>query len=279
MTQPPYPPGYQPPGYQPPGYPTGYPNARSPQFVSQPPAGRRLLWSWVGILGLGVISLAFFGAFAVQWTVAATRVGVPENTTGTYGTVTAVQGSTVQVHVASGTALIERRETRVLNRTSTSTGVEHAFNSFDSTVANAPTESVGDTVSFTYTSDPAIGTYLAVPPARIEAAATFPKRMIASLIIGVVLFLVGVVLMIVWLVKRHRRSGGPPMYTPPPPGYGPTQVYGPQQSGYGQPPPGYGPGYGSPPQGYGPPPPGYGSPPPGYTSPQSGNWPQNPQPR
>jgi hypothetical protein len=231
-----------------------------------------LLWSWIGILGLGVIALAFFGAFAVQWALAASRVGVPENTTGTYGTVTTVQGSTVQVHVSSGTALIERRETRVLNRSDNSTSIEHVFDSFDSTVVSAPTESVGDTVSFTYTSDPASGTYLAVAPARLEAAATVPKRMIASLIIGVVLFLVGVVLLIVWLVKRHRRqSGPPPMYSPPPPGYAPPSGYAP--------PTGYGPGYGTPPQGYGPPPPGYQPPPPGYSSPGSGNWPQNPQPR
>jgi hypothetical protein len=182
----------------------------------------------------------------------------------------------VQVHVASGTALIERRETHVLNQTSRSTTVEHAFDSFDSSVVNAPTESVGDTVSFTYTSDPASGTYLAVAPARLESAGTVPKRMIASLIIGVVLFLIGVVLMIVWLVKRHRRrSGGPAMYSPPPPGYGPPQP------GYGSPPQGgYGPGYGSPPQGYGPPPPGYTPPPPGYGAPpSSGNWPPNPQSR
>jgi hypothetical protein len=264
VTQPPYQPGYQPPAYQPPGYP-GAPGGY-PQSSNQPQAGRGLLWSWIGFLGLGVISLAFFGAFAVQWALAASRVGVPENTTGTYGTVTAVQGSTVQVHVASGTALIERRETRVLNRTSSSTTVEHSFDSFDSTVANAPTESVGDTVSFTYTSDPANGTYLAVAPARLESAGTVPKRMVASLIIGIVLFLIGAVLLIVWLVKRHRRrSGGPARYSPPPPGYGQPQA------GYGS---------GTPPQTYGPPPPGYVPPPPGYGAPpSSGKWPPNPQQR
>lgn len=264
MTQPPYQPPESPPPYgypqtPPPGYPpVGYPPAPPPaggypQFGSQPKVGRRLLWTWIGFLGLGVIAFAFFIAWAAQWALAASRVGVPPSSTATYGTVTAVQGSALQVHVPAGTALIQRTETHVFNRTSSATSIQHVFAAFDSTVTGAPSTPVGGTVSFTYKSDSSNGTYLAVAPSKIKAAGHVPTAMIASLIVGIVLGLIGVVLLIVWLVSRHRRkSGATSRYSPPPPGYGP-------------PPPGYGsPGYGLPPPGYGPPP---------------AYWPQNPQPR
>jgi hypothetical protein len=217
-----------------------------------------LFWSWIAFLGLGVVAFAIGVGLAVPWALAASRIGGPPNSTATYGTVTAVQGSTLQVHVFSGTALIERTETHTFNQTSSRTSMMHASDSFDATVTGGPPTSIGDTVSFTYDIDPTQGTYLAVAPSKIKQAGDVPVPMVASLVVGFILGLIGVVLLVTWLVKRHRgKTGGAPRYTPPPPGYGP--------SGY-QPPPGYGPpqpylsqpGYG-PPQGYGPPP-GYSQP-------------------
>jgi hypothetical protein len=240
--QPPYPPGYpqtpqygypQPPpqGY-PPSYPTGpgYPPGYGPAYGYQPaysppgnqpqprpPRPRKLLWTWIGFIGAAVVAFALFAAFAVQWALAASRIGNPDNTSATYGIVTAVQGSQLQVHVSSGTTLVTRTETRVFNRNNTSTSLTHVDGSFDAIVSGAPAASVGSAVSFTYTNDETQGTYLAVAPSRIKRAGSVPVGMVASLVVGLVLGIVGVILLIVWIVSlRRNRQPGPPMYSPPP---------------------------------------------------------------
>ena len=248
MTQPPYQPPNQPqypPGYPqtppygnpqtppygypqapPPGYPPaygpayGYQPAYSPpgsQPQPRPPRRRRLLWTWIGFVGAAVVAFALFAAFAVQWALAANRIGNPDNTSATYGIVTAVQGSQLQVHVLSGTTLVTRTETDVFNRTSTSTSMTHVDGGFDAIVSGAPSVSVGNAVSFTYTNDETQGTYLPVAPSRIKAAGSVPIGMVASFVVGLVLGIVGVVLLIVWLVSlRRNRQPAPPMYSPPP---------------------------------------------------------------
>lgn len=230
--QPPYPPGYPqtpPYGYPqtpPPGYPPaygpayGYAPAYSPPGSHPqptPPRRRRLLWTWIGFVGAAVVAFALFAGFAVQWALAASRVGQPDNTSATYGTVTAVQGSQLQVHVFSGTALVTRTETHLFNRTSSNTSMTHVDGGFIATVSGAPAISVGTAVSFTYTSDETQGTYLAVSPSRIKAAGTVPVAMVVSFVVGLVLGLVGVILLIVWLVSlRRNRRPTQPMYSPPP---------------------------------------------------------------
>jgi hypothetical protein len=238
--QPPYPPGYPqtppygqpqtpPYGYPqtpPPGYPPtygpayGYQPAYSPPGSHpqpRPPRRRRLLWAWIGFVGAAVVALALFAAFAVQWALAANRVGNPDNTSATYGTVTAVQGSQLQVHVSSGTTLVTRTKTRVFNRTSTSTSMTHVNGGFDAIVSGAPAVSAGTAVSFTYTNDETQGTYLAVAPSRIRAAGSIPVGMVVSFVVGLVLGIVGVILLIVWLVSlRRNRQPVRPMYSPPP---------------------------------------------------------------
>jgi hypothetical protein len=151
--QPPYQPGYPqtpPYGYPqtpPPGYPPaygpayGYPPAYSPPGSRPqpgPPRRRRLLWTWIGFVGATVVAFALFAAFAVQWALAASRIGQPDNTSATYGTVTAVQGSQLQVHVFSGTTLVTRTETHVFNRTSSNTSMTHVDGGFDAVVSGAP---------------------------------------------------------------------------------------------------------------------------------------------
>jgi hypothetical protein len=237
--QPPYPPGYPqtpaygypqapPPGYPqtpPPGYPPaygpayGYPPGYTPR--SQPPAGRprrrRLLWTWIGFVAAAVVAFALFAAFAVQWALAATRIGNPDNTSATYGTVTAVQGSQLQVHVSSGTTLVTRTETHVFNRTNTNASMTHVDAGFDAIVSGAPAVSVGNVVSFSFTNDESQGTYLAVAPSRIKAAGSIPAGMVVSLVVGLILGIVGVILLIVWLVSlRGNRQPAAPMYSPPP---------------------------------------------------------------
>jgi hypothetical protein len=221
---PPYAPGYAqapPPGYPAPygpayGWPPGYaPRASYPQ--PEAPRRRRLLWTWIGFIGTAVVAFGLAIGFATQWTLAASRIGQPDNTWATYGTVTAVQGSDVQVHVSSGTALVKRTETRVFNRTSSSTATTHVVGSFDSTITGAPATSVGGAVSFTYTTDPFHGTYLAVAPSRIKKVGRVPEVIGALFIVGLVLGLVGLILFIRWLVQlRGNRRPAAPMYSPPP---------------------------------------------------------------
>ena len=230
--QPPYPPGYpQPPPYgypqsPPPRYPPaygpayGYQPAYSPpgsQPQPRPPRRRRLLWTWIGFVGAAVVAFALFAGFAVQWALATSRIGQPGNTSATYGTVTAVQGSQVQVHVSSGTTLVTRTETHVFNRTRSGTAMTHVDGGFDAIVSGAPPESVGSVVSFTYTNDESHGTYLAVAPSRIKAAGSIPVGMVVTVIVGLILGIVGLILLIVWLVSlRRNRQPTPPMYSPPP---------------------------------------------------------------
>lgn len=240
MTQPPYQPPNQPP--YPPGYPqtppygypqvppAAYPPAYGPAYGYQPaysppgahpqptpPRRRRLLWTWIGFVGAAVVAFALFIAFAAQWAWNADRIGQPGNTSATYGTVTAVQGSQLQVHVWSGTALVTRTETRVFNRTSTDTSTTHVDGGFIATVSGAPALSVGSAVSFTYTDDETQGTYLAVAPSRIKAAGSVPVAMTVSFVVSLVLGVVGLILLIVWLVSlRRNRQPAPPMYSAPP---------------------------------------------------------------
>jgi hypothetical protein len=232
VTQPPYQPPTQPP--YPPGYPqtppSGYPPAYGPAYGYQPayspsgshpqpgpPRRRRLLWTWIGFLGAAVVAFALFAGFAVPWALAASRIGNPDNTSATYGTVTAVQGSQLQVHVSSGTTLVTRTETHVFNRTSSSTSMTHVDGGFDAIVSGAPAASVGTAVSFTYTTDETQGTYLAIAPSRIKAAGSVPVAMVVSFVVGLVLGIVGVILLIVWLVSlRRHRQPAVPMYSPPP---------------------------------------------------------------
>jgi len=233
-----------------------------------------LFWSWIVCLGLGVVLFAVGIGFAVPWALAASRIGSPPNTTATYGIVTAAQGSTLQVHVSSGTVQVERTQVRTFNQTSNRTTMTHALDAFDATVTGAPPTPIGNPVSFTYGDDPTQGTYLAVAPSRVKAAGDVPVPMVASFVVGFILGLIGVILLVTWLVKRHRgKSGAAPGYIPPPgygpPGYGPPG-YAPQP-GYG-PPPGY-----TPQPGYTPPPPVY-RPQPGY-GPPPGYPPQDPQSR
>jgi hypothetical protein len=164
-----------------------------------------------------VVAFVLFAAFAVQWTLGADRVGNPDNTSATYGTVTAVQGSQLQVHVSSGTTLVTRTETHVFNQTNTNTSTTHVDVDFDAVVSGAPAVSVGKLVSFTFTDDETQGTYFAVAPSRIMAADSIPVGMTVSFVAAFVLGLVGVILFIVWLVAlRRNRQPAAPMYSPPP---------------------------------------------------------------
>ena len=208
-----YPPGYGPaygyqPAYSPPG---GQPHAG-------PPRGRRLLWSWIGFIGAAVIAFGLAIGFATQWTLAASRLGQPDNTWATYGTVAAVQGSDVVVQVTSGTPLIRRTETRVFNRTSSSTATTHVIVGFASTVTGAPATSVGTAIAFTYpTSDFTHGTYLAVAPSKIKKLGTVPAEVGALFIVGIIVGLVGLILFITWVVRlRRNRRPVAPMYSAPP---------------------------------------------------------------
>ena len=238
MTQPPYGPPNQPqypPGYQPPphGYPqpppASYPPGYGPAYGYQPayappghqqptpPRRRRLLWTWIGFLGAAIPAFALFAALAVQWGLAADRVGQPDNTSATYGTVLATQGADLQVHVADGTALVKRADTHIFNRTSKNTSTTQVDGGFIATVSGAPSLAVGSLVSFTYTNDETQGTYLAVAPSRIKAAGSLPVAMVTSFVAGFVLGVVGVILLIVWLVKwRRNRRPAVPMYSAPP---------------------------------------------------------------
>jgi hypothetical protein len=198
--QPPYPPGYPqtPPYGYPQSPPPGYPPAYGPAYGYQPgysPAGsqpqpprrRRLLWTWIGFVAGAVVAFALFAAFAVQWALAANRIGNPDNTSATYGTVTAVQGSQLQVHVSSGTTMVTRTETHLLNRTNTSASMTHVDGGFDAIVSGAPAVSVGNLVSFSFANDESQGTYLAVAPSRIKAAGSIPVGMIVALVVGLIL--------------------------------------------------------------------------------------------
>jgi hypothetical protein len=210
------PPGY-PPAYGPAyGWPPGYsPRASSPQPGA--PRNRRLLWSWIGFVGIAAVAFALAITFGAQWTLAASRLGQPDDTWATYGTVTAVQGSDVVVHVSSGTALVRRTETRVFNRTSNSTATTHVDSSFDSTITGAPATSVGSAISFTYTSDFTRGTYLAVTPSRIKQVGTVPAEVGPLFIVGILVGLVGLILFIRWVVQvRRNRGPAAPMYSAPP---------------------------------------------------------------
>jgi len=163
------------------------------------------------------VAIALFAAFAVQWALAANRIGNPDNTSATYGTVTAVQGSQLQVHVSSGTTIVTRTETHVFNQTNTKASMTHADSDFDAIVSGAPAVSVGNLVSFSFTNDAMQGTYLAVAPSRIKAAGAIPVAMIVSFVVGLILGIVGVIVFIVWLVSlRLNRQPTPPMYSPPP---------------------------------------------------------------
>lgn len=175
------------------------------------------MWTWISFVAAAVVAFALFATFAVQWAVAASRIGQPENTSATYGTVTTVQGSQVQVHVSSGTALVTRTETHVFNRTSSSSAMTHVDGDFDAIVNGVPAPAVGNVVSFTYTTDEMQGTYLAVSPSRIKAAGAVPVGLVVSFVIGLLLGIVGVILLIVWLVSlRRNRPPTAPMYSPPP---------------------------------------------------------------
>jgi hypothetical protein len=176
-----------------------------------------LLWTWIAFIGAGVVGFALFAAFAVQWALATSRLGQPDNTSATYGTVVAVQGSDLEVRVSSGTALVTRTRTHVFNRTNSDTSMTHVDGGFVASVNGAPPVSVGSQVSFTYTNDETQGRYLATAPSRIKAAGKVPVAMIASFVGGLVLGIVGVILLIVWLVglRRNRRPAAP-MYSAPP---------------------------------------------------------------
>jgi hypothetical protein len=176
-----------------------------------------MLWTWIGFVACAVIAFALFGTLAVQWALAADRIGNPNNTAATYGTVTAVQGSQLQVHVSSGTTIVTRTDTHVFNQTNTKASMTHADSDFDAVVTGAPAVSVGNLVSYTFTDDATHGTYLAVSPSRIKKAGSVPAGMIISFVAGLILGIVGVILFIVWLVAlRRNRQPTPPMYSPPP---------------------------------------------------------------
>ncbi len=226
------PPGY--PQSPPPGYPPaygpayGYPPAYSPTGTQppRPPRRRRLLWTWIGFVGAAVIAFALFATFAVQWAMAAERIGNPDNTSATYGTVTAVQGSQLHVHVSAGTPMVTRTETHVFNQTNTKASVTHADSDFDAVVSGAPAVSVGNLVSYSFTIDATQGTYLPVAPSKIKTAGSLPVGLVVALVIGLVLGLVGVILFIVWLVSwRRNRQPPAPMYSPPPSYWPPNQQH------------------------------------------------------
>jgi hypothetical protein len=218
--QPPYPAAY------PPQYPqAGYPPGGQPPFSApgRPPAPRGLLWTWISFLGLGAAGVVLFVALAVQWVQGMSRIGVPENSSATYGTVVASRGTELQVSVDARTAVVRRSSTHAFNNTDHQTSTTHFRDSFTALVTGAPSSVPGTEVSFSFTTNPAQGTYLPVAPSRIKAAARVPVAMIVSLVVGVVLGLVGVVVLISWVVSlRRRRSAWTPTYPlssayPPPP--------------------------------------------------------------
>ena len=210
--QPTYPPpgysGYQPPGYPPSGYPTPAP---------RPPAPRRLLWSWISCLGLTVAAGIAVVAFAVVWVQSAGRLGIPANTSATYGTViSAESGGQLRVAVHAGAPLIRRTVTHTFNSTNTNTSTTHFGEGFTAVVVGAPALAPGVEVSFYFSDSDNHGTYLPVAPSRIRTAAKIPAGLIAAFVVGLIFGLVGVVLLIVWLVSlRRRRQPAVPMYAPP----------------------------------------------------------------
>jgi hypothetical protein len=216
VTEPPYPPqqpyqGY-PPAYPPTGYAQiGYP--APPGYAPFPTGGRRsssrpLLFTWIGCLGVAAICAVFCVVLAVRWVQAANRVGVPENSTATYGTVVATQGSDLEVEVTTGTPLLARSVNHTLGQTQSRTSITHAGNEFTAIVAGAPPLQPGTTVSFSFSGSTDQSRYLAVAPSRIKAATKLPPALIASLLAGIVLGLVGVILLIVWIVGLRRTRSG-----------------------------------------------------------------------
>ena len=213
MTEPPYQPSY-PPTYPPPGYAQiGYP---APLGYTPVPTGghagssgpsrssRPLLVTWIACIGIAVICAVFCVLLSVRWLQAASRIGVPDNSTATYGTVVSTQGSAVEVQVTAGTPLLARSADHTFGQTQSRTSITHAGNDFTAIVAGAPPLQPGATVSFSFSGNTDQSLYLAVAPSRINAATKVPSSLIASLLVGLVFGLAGVILLIVWIVGLRR---------------------------------------------------------------------------
>ena len=220
MTEPPYPPSYPPqqpyqgypPSYPPTGYAQiGYP--APPGYAPLPTGGRAtssrpLLVTWIACLGVAAICVVFCVILSVRWVQAASRIGVPDNATATYGTVLATQGSGLEVKVTAGTPLLARSVDHTLGQTRSRTSITHAGNEFTAIVAGAPPVQPGATVSFSFSGNTDQSRYLAVAPSRIRAASRVPPTLIASLLAGIALGLAGVILLIVWIVGLRRTRYG-----------------------------------------------------------------------
>lgn len=214
MTEPPYQPPYQPsypPAYPPTGYAQlGYP--APPGYAPVPTGGRAassgssrpLLVTWIACIGVAVICAALCVVISVRWLQTASRIGMPDNSTATYGTVVSTQGSAVEVKVAAGTPLLARSVDHSFGQTRSRTSITHAGNEFTAIVAGAPPLQPGATVSFSFSGNTDQSRYLAVAPSRISAATKVPSSLIASLLVGMVFGLAGVILLIVWIVRLRR---------------------------------------------------------------------------
>jgi hypothetical protein len=222
-----YPPaGYPPTGYPPTGYPpTGYPGPAYPSSAVRP-ARRGLLWSWIGCLGLAVAAGVACIVFGVGWLQAASRLGIPANTSATYGTVVSAEpNGQLRVSVRAGAPVIRRTVTHTFNNTNTDTSTTHFEEGFTATVVGAPALAPGAELSFSFTDVGDHGTYLPVAPSRLRTAAKVPAGLLTSFVLGLLFGVIGVILLIVWLVSwRRRRQPAVPMYAPPmyvPPTYWP----------------------------------------------------------
>jgi hypothetical protein len=210
MTEPPYQPSY-PPAYPPPGYaqigypaPPGYAPVPTGGRASSSRSSRPLLVTWIACVGVAVICAVFCVVLSVRWLQTASRIGVPDNSTATYGTVLSTQGSAVEVQVATGTPLLARSADHTFGQSGSRTSITHAGNEFTAIVAGAPPLQPGATVSFSFSGNTDQSLYLAVAPSRINAATKVPSSLIASLLVGLVFGLAGVILLIVWIVGLRR---------------------------------------------------------------------------
>jgi hypothetical protein len=167
-----------------------------------------LLVTWIACLGAAAICVVFCVILSVRWVQATNRIGMPENSTATYGTVVATQGSALKVKVTTGTPLLARAVNHQLGQTRSQTSITHAGNEFTAIVSGAPQLQAGDTVSFSFSGSTDQSHYLAVAPSRIKSATTVPPTLILSLLAGVVLGLVAVILLIVWIVGMRRARPG-----------------------------------------------------------------------
>jgi hypothetical protein len=210
VTEPPYQPSYPPTGFAQIGYPAppGYAPVPHGGHPSSSRSSRPLLVTWIACLGVAAVCVVFCVILSVRWLQTATRIGVPENSTATYGTVVATQGSALEVKVTTGTPLLARSVDHTLGQTRSRTSITHAGNEFTAIVAGAPPSQAGSTVSFSFSGNTDQARYLAVAPSRIRAATKVPQALIASLLAGIVFGLVGVILFIVWIVGLRRTRSG-----------------------------------------------------------------------